>query len=330
MAPSALLPAPIPDVVAPTTKYTDWRADLQENGYAIVKNAVPRNRALGYQQKAFDWLLSFDNGLDLNDPSTWTADHLPVQSKINTFNNYAVAHEKFMWDTRLEPGIVSAFARLWGTEQLLVSFDALNITLPNRTDKPPKGAWEHIDQSPLRRGLHCVQGIVCLSKVGPEDGGLVVYPGSHKLNDEFFDTQTDKETWDIADKHIYTIPQLEWFAARGITPRKIEADVGDLILWDSRTIHYGAEPSPLSDTIRTVIYVAYTPARLATEETLKKKADIFRSWGGTSHWPHDNIRARDNKAIKEDGTLDPKDRTEPVEKPEITDRLLKLAGVKAY
>ena len=263
-------------------------------------------------------------------PETWIKANLPVQSKINTFQSYSIAHERFMWEARMEPGVVNAFATLWGTEELLVSFDSLNVTFPNRTDVPRKEAWEHIDQSPLRRGLHCVQGIINLSTSGPEDGGLVVYPRSHTLNDEYFDTQTDVATWAPKDLYRFDQKQLAWFTARGIHPTKVCAEVGDLILWDSRTIHYGAEPSPLGSTIRTAIYVAMTPARLASKETLATKAEIFRAYGGTSHWPHDNIRYRKNEAFLEDGTRDPMDRSQPRELPEMSDALLKMAGVKAY
>ena len=42
-----------------------------------------------------------------------------------------------------------------------------------------------------------------------------------------------------------------------------------------------------------------------------------------------NIRAASEKPMR-DGKVCPKDRSEPFEKPEITDRLLQLAGVKAY
>jgi len=275
-------------------------------------------------------LKSFDTELDLSNPDTWIKQNLPVQSTINTFSGYGVAHEKFMWDARMEPGVIDAFARLWGTEELLVSFDALNITFPNRKDIPKKGAWEHVDQSPLRRGLHCVQGIINLSKSGPEDGGLMVYPGSHKLVEEFFDTQTDKSTWTERDLHHFDQDQLDWFLEKGIQPLKIEADYGDLILWDSRTIHYGSVPTELSNTIRTVIYAAYTPAKLATPEALKVKAEVFEKFGGTTHWPHDNIVPRYNKATRDDGTVDPKDHSEPFEKPDRSDKLLKLAGVKQY
>jgi hypothetical protein len=280
--------------------------------------------------KAYGWLKSFGTELDFDRPDTWIKENLPVQSKINTFNGYSVVHEKFMWDARMEPGVLDTFAKIWGTDELLSSFDSLNITFPNRKDVPALGAWEHVDQSPFRRGLHCIQGVIVLSPSGPEDGGLLVYPGSHKLTDEFFDTQTDKNTWKMIDRYSFDEAQLSWFAQRGIRPLKVCAEVGDLILWDSRTIHYGRVPTEKSNQIRTAIYAAFTPARLASEETLAKKKAIFREWGGTTHWPHDNIRIREVKTYLEDGTRDPRDRDAPLEPPEMTDKLLKLAGVKPY
>jgi len=230
----------------------------------------------------------------------------------------------------MEPGVLDTFAKIWGTEDLLVSFDALNVTFPNRKDIPRLGGWEHVDQSPFRRGCHCVQGILNLSPSGPEDGGLMAYPGSHRLVDEFFDTMTEKSEWDMMDLFSFDEKQLQWFWERGVVPEKVCAEVGDLILWDSRTIHYGSVPTEKSDQIRTAIYSTYTPARLASEETLAKKAEIFGNWGGTTHWPHDNIRVREVKTFLEDGTRDPKDRDAPLEPPELTDQLLKLAGVKKY
>ncbi|KAH8898803.1 phytanoyl-CoA dioxygenase [Thozetella sp. PMI_491] len=323
------LPVP-PTKPRARSKLTGWRADLQKNGYCVVKGAIPLNRAVQYQEAAYTWLKSFDTPLDFSDPSTWVKENLPVQSKINTFHGYCVAHEKFMWDARQEPGVLNAFAELWGTRELLASFDSLNVTLPNRRDIPRKGAWEHIDQSPLRRGLHCVQGIINLSPAGPEDGGLVVYPGSHLLNDEFFDTKTDSKDWKPLDRFMFDDAQLRWFEERGCRPLKVCADVGDLILWDSRTIHYGAEPTERSTQIRTVIYAAYTPARLASPEQMALKKQVFESFGGTTNWPHDNIVARSTETLLEDGTRDPKDRDRPLNMPELTDQLLKLAGAKPY
>ncbi|KAG4418322.1 hypothetical protein IFR04_008531 [Cadophora malorum] len=307
-----------------------WLADLQRDGYVVVRNAIPRERAIAYQQKAFDWISELRPGFDVNNPDTFVKEHLPVMSKINTFSTYGVTHEKFMWDARMEPGVLKVFEELWGTDELLVSFDSLNVTFPNRKDVPRKPTWEHVDQTPLRRGLQCVQGIINLSNAGPEDGGLMCYPGSHLLSDEFFDTQTDKNTWEKKDYYGFSKDQLEWFHAKGLKPLKVCAEPGDLILWDSRTIHYGAEPTEKSNTIRTVIYAAYTPAKWATKEDLEVKSSIFKSYLGTTHWPHENFVWRNAGSILEDGTRDPKDREEPAELPEMTPALLKLAGAMAY
>lgn len=34
-------------------KFGDWRDDLIRDGYAVVKGAIPRDRALGYADKMF-------------------------------------------------------------------------------------------------------------------------------------------------------------------------------------------------------------------------------------------------------------------------------------
>ena len=199
-------------------KTGDLLAELRDNGFAVIKNAIPQDRAIAYQQKAREWLKSFGNDeLDYENPETWLAKNLPVQSTINTSSAYAVAHEKFMWDDRMEAGVIEAFSEVWGTEELLVSFDSLNVTFPNRRDVPRKGAWEHVDQSPFRRGMHCVQGIISLSTAGPDVGGLVVYPGSQRLVDEFFDTQTDPSTWSTKDLFWLDQTKLDWFKARGLS-----------------------------------------------------------------------------------------------------------------
>lgn len=156
-----------------------------------MKGAISRDRAVKYQEKAYDWLKSFGTDLDFNNPETWIKENLPLQNGIRAFGSYCVTHEKFMWDARMEPGVLRAFSEVRDTEELLISFGGLMIALPNRIDAPLRDPWEHVDQHPRRRGLHCIQGIINLGVSGPEDGGLVVYPGSHKLHDEFFNTQPD-------------------------------------------------------------------------------------------------------------------------------------------
>ncbi|KAM0414586.1 hypothetical protein ACHAPT_013568 [Fusarium lateritium] len=330
-----LIPAPAANILCDENKiYGDFRDDLVRQGFTVVKNVIPRDRAVAYHEKAYEWLQSFPGTqLDFDNPTTWVEGNLPRQSAIRTYDRYCVTHEKFMWDARLEPGVIDTFAKLWETDQLLVSFDGLNVTLPNRKDVERRKPWEHIDQSPLRRGVHCIQGIINLSPFGPEDGGLTVFPGFQKYNDEFFDAKSpeDKDKWfPLTDQYLFKQHELDWFAARGLKAHKVCADVGDLILWDSRVIHYGAEPTEKSSQIRTIIYAAYTPVWMASPDQLALKRKAFYNYSSTTHWPHDHIVARSKEALLADGSRDPNDREEPTEKPEMTDILLRLAGVKPY
>jgi ectoine hydroxylase-related dioxygenase (phytanoyl-CoA dioxygenase family) len=309
---------------------SDWYQHFLDHGYAVVPSVISKEKAAAYQNAAFDWLKSFDNpDLDLANPATWTPENLPFISQINTFNYYGVVHERFMWDIRLEPGVVDVFARLWHTDELLVSFDALNITLPRRPGHVPRGKWPHVDISPYREGQTCVQGIVNLSHAGPDDGGLTVYPGSHKLTETYFQQHTDPSSWMRKDYYTYTPEQIAWFAEQGFKEHKVVAAPGDLIIWDSRLIHFGAEPTEKSSTIRTVTYVSYAPVSLASEETLATKRRAFEQWMATTHWPHDNIALRQNEPLYPDGSVDAR-RVKPRHEPELTPRLLQLAGVKPY
>lgn len=77
------------------------------------------------------------------------------------YHGYSVSHEKFVWDVRTEPLVVDAFAKIWGTDKLLVSFDGINLTLPQPERAVPQ-RWPHQDQDSTIRGFQCAQGIVNL------------------------------------------------------------------------------------------------------------------------------------------------------------------------
>ena len=228
-----------------------------------------------------------------------------------------------------EEGVVKPFAELWGTEELLVSFDGVNITLPGRKDMKWK-PWPHVDQAPTRKGLACAQGIINLSEAGPLDGGLQLLQGSSELFEQFFREHPPQPKAADApgqfDWFGFSLDDVKWFEDHGCTLIKVNAEPGDVIIWDSRTVHYASLPK--SETVRTIIYATYTPAKLATEEDLKLKAEIFKDFEGTTHWPHCNL-FRQGKAMR-NGAVDPAERDRPLEKPILTDRLLKLAGVNPY
>lgn len=91
-------------------------------------------------------------------------------------------------------------------------------------------------------------------------------------------------------------------------------------------MHYAAFPQ--GERIRHVQYICMTPAKFAKQEDRELKAKMFDTWQGTTHWPHCNIRVQGPPM--RDGEVCSQNRSEPLEKPLVTDRVLQLAGVKAY
>jgi hypothetical protein len=73
----------MPHAICPDVheKHGDWRDDLFQNGFAIIKNAVSPENAAGYVEEMTKWLERFRLGFGRNDPSTWTEEHLPAHMK---------------------------------------------------------------------------------------------------------------------------------------------------------------------------------------------------------------------------------------------------------
>ena len=54
------------------------------------------------------------------------------------FNRHGCGQEQYAWDMRTEPALIDAFAKIWGTEELLVS-----IGEPH----PPQCVWVSIAEA---------------------------------------------------------------------------------------------------------------------------------------------------------------------------------------
>ncbi|CZT15192.1 uncharacterized protein RCC_01073 [Ramularia collo-cygni] len=314
--------------------------DLERDGYVVVPKVIPPKSCDDFIASAWSWLESFPHGFKRNDISTWTADHLPYGQDRGLYNRYSVNHEDFVWKIRTEPGILATFAAVWGTEDLIASFDGMNVSLPvnpksGRTDVEATSPWPHIDQNPRTiERLELYQGIANLAKNGPDDGGLVVLKGSHLLHKQHFEEIGGfREGADAGigeNGYNFEKGDDKWYRDRGCEEVKVCAEAGDLILWDSRTIHWNAAPT--GEHTRFATYVCYCPKSWMSEPELEKKKEIFKARKGTTHWPNMNIVPADKEGYfyatprRPDDSADVADRDRPFHEPAVTPAVLKLAG----
>ncbi|KDE08197.1 hypothetical protein MVLG_01676 [Microbotryum lychnidis-dioicae p1A1 Lamole] len=316
--------------------FGDCRDELRDQGFAVVKEAIPREKALQYRARAFDWLAGHGYGFKKDDPATHTQEYLPMHFKGGMYHGgaYSMGQQQWVWDIRCEPGVVGAFANLWGTDELVCSFDGASLMLPGQGPKKgePGSAWQHIDQHPLRKGFFVAQGIVNLNENGPDDGGLLVMKGSNKLMKQFFDLHGRPPLPDGTriDSHTFSDEEKQWFIDQGCEWLKVCAGPGDLILWDSSTMHQNEPPSGTRD--RMVTYVCMGPASLVSEQDKKVRDLAFQKGDGTSHAPFhgaDSIPRSEGRIRPETGKPDPLF-TQSLDPVKPTPQVLKLAGVVPY
>lgn len=66
----------------------------------MIKGVIPREKALSYIDRAYDFLEEFEMGFDRNDRSTWLPEKMPHHYKGGLFVNYGSGHEQFIWDIK--------------------------------------------------------------------------------------------------------------------------------------------------------------------------------------------------------------------------------------
>lgn len=264
----------------------NWLHHLREHGYAIVPCLLSGDKVQHYTNEFWTWMEGFGTGIDRNKPATWNATNWPPSIR-GIIQQYGIGHAAFVWALRTEPDVLNIFETLWGTDDLLVSFDGACLSVPYK--KPPRDSeqsWAHIDQGPNREGkFQCAQGLVTFTQAGPGLGGLVVYADSHTLNAQFYKTFVDLAK-KVGNSDWCKLEEIhkQWYFDNGAKQIHLEAPPGSLILWDSRTVHWAARPT--TGTVpRMAIYVCLVPRSHASAQTLVGKREAFKNRRTTNHWP---------------------------------------------
>lgn len=146
----------------------------------------------------------------------------------------------------------------------------------------------HIDQHPIGRpGKHCVQGLVNLLPCSAAVGGNVMVPGSHK---RFADIPTM-----YAERLARIHPSIDHFRFPNNDPllatsQPIMPNVqpGDLLLWDSSTIHCsnpGTGTAPATDgLLRAASLICMMPKAKSNPEVIERRKQAVAKLTSTTNW----------------------------------------------
>jgi len=219
----------------------DWKFWI-ENGYVVIRNAVPREQA----QRTADFLWEFEEK-DSNDPETWYAPpRAEIQMKeLTNTGMVEVYNNQRLWDNRQMQRIYDAFVDIWGTEKLWVTIDRANLNMPMRPGFQYKG-FIHWDYDPETRPVN-VQGVLALADQDDENmGGFQCIPELFRTYDTWKLTQPE-------DRDHYKPDPT------GFEIVKVKLQAGDLLIFNSLQPH-GIRPNTSSNKVRIAQYISMMPA----------------------------------------------------------------------
>ena len=283
-------------------QYKENYANLDENtidiikskGYCVIPNVLDKNEINNAKTGLWNTLeyltQHLPSPIKRDDSKTWNTYYELHSNRKLIIQNWKIGHSQFVWDIRQNPKVANIFSTIWNVEKtdLLTSFDAVSFHIP--PEITGKGffdgnSWWHTDQAPNNKSFTCIQGMVLLYDVNPGDATLRVLENSNQFHKSFFEENNiDKDSnW-----YMFNKKELKYFTNKGCVPINVLAKAGDVILWDSRTIHFGMPPlkERLVPNLRANIYVCMTPRYLIDKFNLEKKQKGFNNMEMTSHWPH--------------------------------------------
>ena len=217
---------------------------LRHHGYAVFKDVATSNQVSRAIDLMWDYLESLSVGIRRDTPHTW--DNIPA-NEYGILLQFGIGQSDAMWYIRTLPIVHKVFAAVWGTDELIVDFGGAVIfrpLVPNCTAQKWRTAesWFHTDQNARSRpGMQTVQGAFMMTRQTPETGGLVVVPESWKHHEDLCNRAT--AYWGAGDdnNHFLLVPPgdelLHWNDSGNSRPRFVNAEKGDLVLWDSRLVH---------------------------------------------------------------------------------------------
>eukprot|EP00747_Dinoflagellata_sp_TGD_P140807 gnl/TRDRNA2_/TRDRNA2_176047_c0_seq1.p1 gnl/TRDRNA2_/TRDRNA2_176047_c0~~gnl/TRDRNA2_/TRDRNA2_176047_c0_seq1.p1 ORF type:complete len:397 (+),score=57.08 gnl/TRDRNA2_/TRDRNA2_176047_c0_seq1:83-1273(+) len=296
---SSQLPPPLPE----WGRHTEDRFDLDdpqalrhlfEEGYVVIAGALNEEDLEKSRAELWDVLEASAPGVCRGVVDTWGGDEVdwPADPATGILRPLGVSHSPLLWRVRAAPGVRGTFERIWGTRRLLSSFDGAGVFRPLlREEWRTRGGWFHVDQGAQKRGLQSVQGFVSLYDASEATGSLVVVPRSHLHHDKVVSRNHGPRGMDFV-RLRNDDPLLRDEA--GPKPRLICCRAGDLVIWDSRTVHCNTpalvedrELQCRAELLRAVAYVCMTPASWAPWAVIRKRRAAAAHGVGTTHWPHE-------------------------------------------
>lgn len=209
-----------------------------QNGYIVVRNAVPREYCQPVEQATWEFLKRAPNI-----PETW---YNELEGRASGTILSQMHHHQSQWNLRQLPRLHAIFSALKGTEKLWVSIDQTGFNPPACDQWTYHERYNvHWDME-LKPPFHYyLQGLVYLTDTTADQGAFQCVPGFHHQLESWLQSLPEEE-----HPERYSPPEL--------VPQRIPENAGDLVIWQSGLPH-GSSPNQAQKP-RIVCFVNMFPS----------------------------------------------------------------------
>ena len=268
---------------------------LEREGYVVIENMnsseVSRAREL-----LWSFLEGTGAGVRRDAPETW------IRSRPNHYGivwHHGVGHSRLAWFIRTRPRLLEMFALVFGTHDLISSFEGFSWLPPTEYEAAWRlgEAWFHTDQNGVSMpGRQTVQSFTSLYDQDPTTGAFVVVPRSHKRHAQVTRRVYRAQPDTSPEQQFLMLPANDPVLSTPRGPHLVRVRAGDSVLWDSRTVHCStpalhaapprrADPSESPRPNRVVVYNSLAPRRRADTATLRARQRALCTRQTCTHWP---------------------------------------------
>lgn len=222
-------------------------ADLEfwnENGYIVIKNAVPVEQCLDAQAAIWEYISATPGN-----PESWYKDYKGRNGMMVSF-----FHHPALDANRRSARIRQVYEELYNGTDIFLLIDKISFNPPENGNFKFTGSPLHWDVSLHPPIPYALQGLLYVTDTGAADGAFHCVPGFHKKVDAWVSSLPEN-----ADPRALALTELQ--------PIPVPGKAGDLVVWQQALPHCatpnkGAMP-------RMVQYITYKPVK-------QVHADIWR------------------------------------------------------
>lgn len=193
-----------------------------ENGYVVLKNAIPEEDCMAAREAIWEYLQ-----MDENDSESWYKNLDSMQGIMVPLYRHPAIDKN-----RTAPRIRKAFEQLWNQNGLIVTTDKCGFNPPQTNHFTYRGTGLHWDVSlalPIPFGT---QGILYLTDTAANQGALTLIPSFHKTIEPWLANLPDHINPRKADLSSFE-------------KKSIAASAGDFIIWN-HTLPHSSSPNNAS------------------------------------------------------------------------------------